>query len=92
MIGDSGLWGGVASIWRIDHDWRKVRVLQVRDVPVSKTKCVLGCDGCARTSTPRVRVGIAKKKSEPVVIDEFYRFVPSRCGNASRDVVSWAFR
>ena len=92
MVSDSGVRGGIAGVRRVNDDWREFGVLGIGNVPISKSKCVLGCDGSACASTPSVGVGWAVKKSEPVVIDEFYRLVSFRSCGALRDVVSWAFR
>ena len=91
MVGDGGVRGRIAGVRRVNYDWREVGVLWVGDVPISESKCVLGSDGGACTSTPSVRVGWAVEKSKPVVIDELYRLVSFQGCDTTRDVISWAF-
>ena len=92
MVSDSGVRGGVAGVRKVNYNWREIGVLGIRDVPISKSKCILGSNGSACTGAPSVWVGWAVEKSEPVVIDELYRFVSFQGCDATRDVVPWAFR
>ena len=85
------MWGGVTRVRGINYDRREVGVLWIGDVPVSESKSVVWGNSRTCASAPSVRVGVANEESEPIVINELYRLVPSRCGNASRDVVAWAF-
>ena len=67
----------VTGVGRIYCNQCEVGVLGIGNVPVSKTKGILRGYSCACASAPRVWVSSASKKSEPLIVDKFYRFVPS---------------